>query len=162
MQGSAGSIFANNYQLHIEPDRGTDMNIRTAPATWRVTALAHLASRELSISWEEGDMAQWVEMAAGCGIAEAQMRLGHMLLAGDGIGPDARAAFACFLCAAESADTAVAHYRRTAASGHAGAMNLLGRCHEAGVGVRSDKLLAPDIAAPPGVAILAVPIVTPP
>jgi len=140
------------------------MNVRPVPATWRVAALAELASRELSINWEEGDMAQWVEAAAGCGIAEAQMRLGHMLLAGDGIGPNARAAFACFLCAAESGDadghamlgqclengwgterdlsTAVAHYRRAATLGHAGAMNLLGRCHEAGVGMRPDKLLA--------------------
>lgn len=87
-----------------------------------------------------------------------------MLLAGDGIGPDARAAFACFLCAAESRDAGghamlgyclengrgtgkdlaatVAHYRRAAALGHAGAMNLLGHSHEVGVGVRSDKLLA--------------------
>ena len=140
------------------------MNMRTVPATWRMAALAHLASGELSIGLEDGDMAQWVEAAMGCGIADAQMTLGRMLLAGDGITPDDRAAFACFLCAANSGDAdghamlghcleygrgtdkdysaAVAHYRRAAALGHAGAMNFLGRCHEAGIGTRSDKLLA--------------------
>lgn len=140
------------------------MNMPTAPAAWRAAALAHLAPGELSAILEDGGAAQWVEAAASCGIAEAQMALGHMLLTGDGIGPDPRAAFACFLCAAESGDAdghgtlghclengrgtekdlsaAIAHYRRAAALGHAGAMNFLGRCHEAGIGVRSDRLLA--------------------
>ena len=104
------------------------MNMRTAPATWRMAALSHLASRELSVSLEEGDMAQWVEAAVRCGIADAPMKLGRMLPAGAGINRDDQAAFACFLCAAESGD--------------AGAMNFLGGCHEAGIGTRSDKLLA--------------------
>lgn len=140
------------------------MNITTAPAAWRVAALAQLSPKELSATLEEGDTAQWVEAAAACGIADAQMALGRMLLTGDTIRPDPRAAFACFLCAAESGDAsghamlghclengwgtqkdflaAIAHYRRAAALGHAGAMNFLGRCHDIGIGVRSDKLLA--------------------
>ena len=47
-----------------------------------------------------------------------------MLLAGDGASPDARAAFACFLCAAESDD----------AEGHA----MLGHCLENGRGTEKD------------------------
>jgi len=138
--------------------------MRTSPATWRAAALAHLPHGELSATLEEGDLGQWVEAAMGCGIAQAQIRLGHMLLAGDGIRPDARAAFACFLCAAKSGDAdghamlgyclengrgtekdlpaAIRHYRRAAALGHAGAMNFLGRCLEAGIGMKADKFLA--------------------
>ncbi|MEO7054325.1 MAG: tetratricopeptide repeat protein [Rhizomicrobium sp.] len=138
--------------------------MRTSPAAWRVAAIAHLAPEELSRTIEQDDTAQWVEAAAGCGIAEAQMKLGHMLLTGDGIGTDARAAFACFLCAAESGDAgghamlahclengrgteknlsaAVSHYRRAAALGHAAAMNFLGCCHQAGIGMTPDRLLA--------------------
>jgi len=80
------------------------MNMQTTAAAWRVAALTRLAAGELSTTLDESDTAQWVEAAAGCGIAEAQMTLGHMLLAGDGIGPDPRAAFACFLCAADNGD----------------------------------------------------------
>lgn len=138
--------------------------MQPSPSAWRVAAIAHLEPEELSRTIEQDDTAQWLEAAAGCGIAEAQMKLGHMLLAGDGIGPDARAAFACFLCAAESGDAAghamlahclengrgteknisaaVDHYRRAAALGHAGAMNFLGRCHQAGIGMAPDRLLA--------------------
>jgi len=140
------------------------MNMRTSPATWRAAALAHLPPGELSATLEESDLGQWVEAAMGCGIAEAQIRLGNMLLAGDGVRPDARAAFACFLCAAESGDAdghaalghclengrgtekdlpaAAGHYRRAATLGHAGAMNSLGRCHEAGIGMAPNRLLA--------------------
>jgi len=140
------------------------MNMQTTAAAWRVAALTRLAAGELSTTPDEGDTAQWVEAAAGCGIAEAQMTLGHMLLAGNGIGPDPRAAFACFLCAADNGDAgghamlghclengrgtekdlsaAIMHYRRAAALGHAGAMNILGRCHETGIGMKPDRLLA--------------------
>lgn len=55
------------------------MNMRTS--AWRVAAIAHLVPEELSRTIEQDDTAQWVEAAAGCGIAEAQMKLGHMLLA---------------------------------------------------------------------------------
>lgn len=140
------------------------MNMRTSPATWRAAALAHLPPGELSATLEESDLGQWVEAAMGCGMADAQIRLGHMLLKGDRICPDARAAFACFMCAAENGDAeghvmlghclengrgtekdlraATRHYRRAAALGHAGAMNFLGRCHETGIGVAPDRLLA--------------------
>ncbi len=160
------------------------MNMRTSPAAWRVAAIAHLAPEELSKTIQEEDTAQWVEAAAGCGIAEAQMKLGQMLLTGDGIGTDARAAFACFLCAAQSGDAgghamlahclengrgtekisaAVDHYRRATALGHARAMNFLGRCHQAGIGMMPARLLARAWyrrSARSG--NFAVPIITPP
>ncbi len=57
-------------------------------------------------------------------IAEAQLRLGRMLLEGEGVSRDARAAFACFLCAAESGDV----------DGH----NMLGRCLKMAGGTEKD------------------------
>lgn len=140
------------------------MNMRNSPAAWRVAAITILEPRDLYSTVQGDDAAQWVEAAAGCGIAEAQMKLGRMLLAGDGISRDAHGAFACFLCAAENGDadahamlghclenglgteinisTAVSHYRRAATLGHAGAMNFLGRCLETGFGMARDRLLA--------------------
>jgi TPR repeat protein len=140
------------------------MNMRTSPAAWRVAAITILEPRDLCSTVRGDDMAQWVEAAAGCGIAEAQMKLGRMLLDGDDIGRDAHAAFACFLCAAENGDAdghvmlghclekglgteinisaAVDQYRRATTLGHAGAMNFLGRCFETGSGTARDRPLA--------------------
>jgi TPR repeat protein len=140
------------------------MNMRTSPVAWRVAAISILEPGDLSSTIRADNTAQWVEAAAGCGIAEAQIKLGRMLLDGDGISRDARAAFACFLCASENGDAdghtmlgqclengwgtepdfsaAVDHYRLAATLGHAGAMNFLGRCHETGFGAARDRLLA--------------------
>jgi TPR repeat protein len=140
------------------------MNMRTSPAAWRVAAIALLEPGDLSSTLQGGDKAQWVEAAAGCGIAEAQIKLGRMLLHGDGIARDAHAAFACFLCASENGDAdghallgqclengwgtemdfsaAADHYRLAATLGHAGAMNSLGLCHQTGIGAARDRLLA--------------------
>lgn len=140
------------------------MNIRTAPVAWRAAAIASLPAGELSAVLVGDDMPQWVEAAMSCGIAEAQLKLGRMLQTGDGVSPNAGAAFACFLCAAKSGNAeghamlghclengrgmdkdlraAARHYRCAAALGHAGAMNFLGRCHEAGIGVTANQLLA--------------------
>jgi hypothetical protein len=100
------------------------MNGPAPQEAWRVAALTMMGPRELSATLQGGDAAQWVEAAARCGIAEAQLRLGRMLLEGEGVSRDAHAAFACFLCAAESGD----------AEGH----NMMGRCFENGWGTEKD------------------------
>ncbi|MEP6829745.1 MAG: tetratricopeptide repeat protein [Rhizomicrobium sp.] len=129
--------------------------MRASPAVWRVAAISILEPGDLSSTIRADDTAQRVEAAVGCGIAEAKIKLGRMLLDGDGISRDARAAFACFLCASESGDAdghamlgqclengwgtepdfsaSVDQYRLAATLGHAGAMNFLGRCHETGI-----------------------------
>ena len=63
-------------------------------------------------------------------MAEAQVRLGRMLLEGQGVAKDERAAFACFLCAAESGDR--------------DARNMLGRCYENGWGTARDMTRAAE------------------
>jgi uncharacterized protein len=103
---------------------GRAMNGPAPQDAWRVAALTMMGRQELSSTLQSGDAAQWVEAAARCGIAEAQLRLGRMLLEGEGVSRDACAAFACFLCAAESGD----------AEGH----NMLGRCLENGWGTEKD------------------------
>lgn len=100
------------------------MNGPTPHEAWRVAALTMMGPEELSATLQGGDAAEWIEAAASCGIAAAQLRLGRMLLEGEGVSRDAHAAFACFLCAAESGD----------ADGH----NMLGRCFENGWGTEKD------------------------
>jgi len=99
-------------------------------AAWRVAALTMMDEKTLAeaLSGEDADL--WVEAAAACGIAEAQVRLGRMLLEGEGVARDAEAAFACFQAAAESGDP------------HA--YNMLGRAYENGWGVDADAAAARD------------------
>ena len=104
------------------------MNMPTPREAWRVAALTMMDRQELSATLRGGDAAQWVEAAANCGIVEAQLRLGRMLLKGESVGLDTRAAFACFLCAAKSGN----------ADGH----NMLGRCFENGWGTAQDYFAA--------------------
>jgi uncharacterized protein len=92
--------------------------------TWRVAALTMMAPEQLAALLSGEDAAPWVEAAAACGMVEAQIRLGRMLLEGQGVVKDERAAFACFLCAAESSDP--------------DACNMLGRCYENGWGTACD------------------------
>jgi TPR repeat protein len=91
---------------------------------WRVAALSMMAREELSATLQGKSAAAWVKAAAKCGFAEAQLRLGRMLLEGDGVARDLEAAFACFQSAAEGGD----------ADGH----NMLGRCYENGWGTAKD------------------------
>jgi TPR repeat protein len=91
---------------------------------WRVAALTMMNRQDLSATLQGGNAADWVQAAALCGIAQAQLRLGRMLLEGEGMTRDAHAAFACFLCAAEQDNT----------EGH----NMLGRCFENGWGTARD------------------------
>src|ERR1700689_2324376 len=92
---------------------------------WRVAALTMMGAEDLRAAIGGRDADAWIGAAAACGIAEAQLRLGRMLLEGEGMAPDRKAAFACFLAAAES--------------GHAEAHNMLGRCHELGWGTAIDR-----------------------
>jgi uncharacterized protein len=95
---------------------------------WRVAALSMMARDRLSEALQGESAAAWVTAAANCGFVEAQVRLGRMLLEGDGLARDAGAAFACFQSAAEGGD----------ADGH----NMLGRCYENGWGTAKDYALA--------------------
>jgi len=92
--------------------------------TWRVAALTMMSPEQLAALLAGAEAAPWVEAAAACGIAEAQVRLGRMLLEGRGVAKDERAAFACFLCAADGGDIE--------------ARNMLGRCYENGWGAPQD------------------------
>jgi len=77
-----------------------------------------------------GDLAraaEWIASAAQCGVVDAQLCLGRMRLAGQGVASDAALALHWF--------------ERAAAQGSAAAWNMIGRCQEHGWGV------APDAAA---------------
>jgi uncharacterized protein len=99
------------------------VNAPTSADTWRVAALTMMGPEALAAALSGGEAANWVQAAAACGIVAAQVRLGRMLLEGaGGAARDAQAAFACFLCAAQSGD--------------AEARNMLGRCYENGWGTQ--------------------------
>jgi uncharacterized protein len=86
---------------------------------WRVAALTMMNKPDLNRAILED--ASWIRSAAACGIASAQVRLGRMLLEGEGVPQDRVAAFENFRTAAAQGDS----------DGH----NLLGRCYENGWGV---------------------------
>ncbi len=100
------------------------MNAPSPVEAWRVAALTMMPPAELAALLAGEEAACWVEAAAACGIAEAQVRLGRMLLEGRGTPKDERAAFACFLSAAKTGDS--------------DATNMLGRCYENGWGTARD------------------------
>lgn len=104
------------------------MNAMPPRDAWRVAALSMMAPEELRAALSGEDAATWVDAAAACGMPAAQLRLGRMLLEGRGVARDERAAFACFLCAAQSGD--------------AEARNMLGRAYENGWGVARDVAAA--------------------
>ncbi len=81
-------------------------------------ALADLLARPAA------EVRPWLEATAGQGIAEAQLRLGGLLLEEAAGERDRKAALGWFL--------------RAARKGHAGAMNMAGRCHENGWGTLPD------------------------
>jgi hypothetical protein len=96
-------------------------------AAWRVAALTMMDGSALAAALSGEGAAGWVEAAASLGIAEAQVRLGRMLLEGEGTARDPARAARLFADAAAQDN----------ADGH----NMLGRCHENGWGVAAD--LAP-------------------
>jgi TPR repeat protein len=71
-----------------------------------------------------------IRLAAEAGFADAQALYGQMLLDGDGVAPDPRAAIGWFGKAAEQ--------------GHAMAINMIGRCYDQGWGVEIDKARAAE------------------
>jgi len=100
------------------------MNTPQPLQAWRVAALTMMRPEELRALLGGDEAAVWVEAAAACGMPEAQLRLGRLLLEGKGVAKDEHAAFACFACAAESGDVE--------------ARNMLGRCYENGWGTAPD------------------------
>jgi len=93
---------------------------------WRVAALAMMSPVELHalLAGDPADAGPWVEAAAACGIPEAEVRWGRMLLEGRGMARNAHAALACFVGAAGRGD--------------AEAQNMAGRCYENGWGTERD------------------------
>ena len=93
---------------------------------WRIAALTMMNAEELRtiFSGDPVAAAPWVMAAANGGLAEAEVRLGRMLLSGQGIAKDEVAALTWFARAAES--------------GNIDAHNMLGRCHENGWGTARD------------------------
>jgi TPR repeat protein len=77
---------------------------------------------------DPAEAAAWIRCAADCGLSAAQLRLGRMLLEGNGVPLDAAAALSWF--------------RRAAARGDAEALNMVGRCLENGWGTDPDMTQA--------------------
>ncbi len=92
----------------------------------RLVKLQRMSYRELQelLTGDPAQAALWVRSAAEYGVPAAQLRLGRMLLEGNGVGRDERAAFTWFVRAADGGD--------------ADAMNMAGRCYENGWGVPLD------------------------
>jgi TPR repeat protein len=93
---------------------------------WRMAALSMMSAERLRalFSGDPAAAAPWVIAAAHGGLAEAEVRLGRMLLAGEGLAKDEAAA--------------VAWFARAAKAGNIEAHNMLGRCHENGWGTARD------------------------
>lgn len=89
---------------------------------WRVAAMTMMDRQQLSRTLSGPDASDWVFAAAACGIAAAQVRLGRMLLNGEGLPENRRAAYK--------------NFQKAAAQGDVEAHNMLGRCHEHGWGTR--------------------------
>ncbi len=117
------------------------MNAPQSAHAWRVAALTMMPPEELQALLHGSEAAVWVEAAAACGMPEAQLLLGRLLLEGQGVAKDQRAAFACFLCAAKDGDVE--------------ARNMVGRCYENGWGAPQDFARAAEnyrVAAEAGLA----------
>jgi len=95
---------------------------------WRLAALSTMGKEELHALFTGERAAIWVSAAANAGLPDAQMRLGRMLLSGEGVAQDQVAAFAWFVRAAEQ--------------GIAEAHNMLGRCSEGGWGTAQSHVRA--------------------
>lgn len=89
-----------------------------------------MTSQELQqlLAGNSKEAAVWVRVAAMHGITEAQIRLGRMLLEGNGLNQNEPEAFGWFQSAA--------------ASGDDDAHNMLGRCYENGWGIATNLSLA--------------------
>jgi uncharacterized protein len=92
----------------------------------RLERLQRMSYQELRrlLTGDPVEAALWVRSAAEYGVPAAQLRLGRMLLEGNGVARDERGAFLWFVRAADRGD--------------AEAMNMAGRCYENGWGVVVD------------------------
>jgi TPR repeat protein len=90
----------------------------------RAICLQRMNARQLRelLSGDAREAAPWVRSAAEYGLPAAQLRLGRMLLEGEGV--------------ARNQELAVFWFTRAAEQGDAAAMNMLGRCFENGWGTR--------------------------
>jgi TPR repeat protein len=106
------------------------MNAAHNADAWRVAALTMMDPQKLAslLGGDPASAAPWISAAARLDIPEAQVRLGRMLLAGEGVEENKSAAFAWF---ARAADT-----------GNTEAQNMLGRCCEHGWGAGQSAELA--------------------
>jgi hypothetical protein len=102
---------------------------------WRVAALTMMRPQQLDalLAANAQRALSWVRAAAEHGLAEAQVRLGRMMLAGEGTEKNEAEALIWFSRAAESGD--------------AEAQNMLGRCFENGWGVEVDAARAAALYA---------------
>jgi uncharacterized protein len=96
----------------------------TPETVWRVAALTMMSRKTLNAALSSSEAVTWVEASAICNIPEAQVRLGRMLLSGEGVKQNQQRAFMCF--------------RDAAGQGHIEAHNMLGRCYENGWGTKID------------------------
>ena len=98
----------------------------------RMSQLRRMSSAELRslLAGDPATAAPWVHAAARYGVAEAQLRLGQILLDGLGAEKDEAAALTWFT--------------RAAKTGAPEAMNMVGRCHENGWGTDVDPAAAAD------------------
>ncbi|HWD50477.1 MAG TPA: tetratricopeptide repeat protein [Rhizomicrobium sp.] len=111
-------------------DRHVDDSAFNDSDAWRIAALSMMSVEELHgvFAGDPVVAAPWVIAAANGGLAEAEVRLGRMLLSGEGVAKDERVAFAWF--------------GRAAAQDNIEAHNMLGRCYENGWGTPQDFELA--------------------
>ncbi len=102
------------------------MNAPQPTDLWRVAALTMMSTSELRALLSAGaaSAVPWVRAAAACGVAEAQLRLGRILLEDESGARDEAGAFHLFSAAAQDGDPE--------------ALNMLGRCYEHGWGTRAD------------------------
>ena len=92
----------------------------------RLIRLQRMSYRELQVllTGDPAEAALWVRSAAEYGVPAAQLRYGRMLLEGNGVDRDERAAFLWFTRAGDRGDDE--------------ALNMVGRCYENGWGTPVD------------------------
>jgi TPR repeat protein len=100
----------------------------TADALFPVLLVMSPERLERLLGEDPARAAPWVRAAAECGLAEAQVRYGRMLLDGCGVTRDAAAALAWFERAAETGDLE--------------GLNMVGRCLENGWGAPASPCAA--------------------
>jgi TPR repeat protein len=97
-----------------------------------IATLKAMSASELAALLAPGspDRVATIRVAAEAGMADAQAALGQMLLDGDGLPQDERAAIGWF--------------HKAAQQGHALAINMIGRCFDLGWGIEVDKARAAE------------------